>query len=420
MCIHVLSLFKNAAIEKFVHTPQQKMCTCASSSSTMYFIESETDSLCMADFPFARFDIILLLARNHLQGEIATQLKNKISEVLLNYLAGGQNKRIASEREANSASNGALNVAARNSQGVDKAARESVSAASLTMEKMKGMTTSLKKSAKVMNGISKEASELSVSLKKAQGDYEGFTDTRLACNGKVHKQEQKFSKEKSVLKKRERDDELEHEQKLFEQKLFEQKMRFKRLMIKLEKEENTVLEERANLTLGLLHSRSGSVQKAGVSSQLQEAQQAPFEAQGQEEMPMEEDTISSAALAQQGAPDAMTEDSAEPENAAIAANIEVHEAPATVTEPAPEQEIALPAFDPYLTESDDELGEAVDQGSAAKALGQAQEGTNVLPDAMQIATAVPVDGRADHDGSACRCAARGHADHDGSACICAV
>ena len=69
----------------------------------------------------------------------------------------------------------------------------------------------------------------------------------------------------------------------------------------------------------------------------------------------------------------------------------MHEAPATVTEPAPEPEIALPAFDPYLTESDDELGEAVDQGSAAEALGQAQEGTNVLPDAMQITTAVPVD-----------------------------
>jgi hypothetical protein len=88
--------------------------------------------------PFARLDTILLLIKTCLKGPIVEMLNKKDNQVFLDYLAGGQSTRIAQvdaslkfyyiqvffiqransqheqERSANAASDGALNVAARN------------------------------------------------------------------------------------------------------------------------------------------------------------------------------------------------------------------------------------------------------------------------------------------------------------------
>jgi hypothetical protein len=63
-------------------------------------------------------DAILLLAKNHLRGEIPTILNTKDNQVFLDYLAGGQSRQVATERAANAQSTGILSMGARNVQGI--------------------------------------------------------------------------------------------------------------------------------------------------------------------------------------------------------------------------------------------------------------------------------------------------------------
>lgn len=67
-----------------------------------------------ADVPFGRLDEVMQLIKKHLTGRIPDMLNKKDNQVFLDWLAGGQDKQVAMEREANARSNGALSVAARN------------------------------------------------------------------------------------------------------------------------------------------------------------------------------------------------------------------------------------------------------------------------------------------------------------------
>ena len=125
----------------------------------------------MADVPFARLDTVLLLIKNHLKGDIPDMLNDKDNRVFLDYLAGGQNRKIAQERAANAASDGVLSVAARNLAGAGEAQEEL----------MVG-----KEQLTVVKEITYETRELTVSLVKAKEAFVDFAQTRMAMNQQEH------------------------------------------------------------------------------------------------------------------------------------------------------------------------------------------------------------------------------------------
>jgi hypothetical protein len=70
--------------------------------------------LALAGARYARFDAILSLAQHHLKGNIPDKLRANSLRLVIDQLSGGFDREIEREREANAASNGPLNVAARN------------------------------------------------------------------------------------------------------------------------------------------------------------------------------------------------------------------------------------------------------------------------------------------------------------------
>ena len=139
-----------------------------------------------ADVPFARLDAILLLIKTCLKGEMVDMLNAKDNQVFLDYLAGGQDARIAGERAANAVSGSALNVAARNATGAGEGAVGQ--AAGIQME---GFV-----SASVIQESISAARELTGQFRECKEAYVDFAQTRLEMEAKLHEQAVEFAKAK--------------------------------------------------------------------------------------------------------------------------------------------------------------------------------------------------------------------------------
>ena len=150
----------------------------------------------IADVPFARLDAILLLIKNHLKGRIPDMLNDKDNQVFMDYLAGGQNKKVATEREANAQSGGMLSVAARN----------------LTManeDEEKNALEDIKQELQVVASLAKEVSGLPETFKEIKKGLAELNEVKLQFEKDLAELE--FKKQCDKLKFRKDETELDAE-----------------------------------------------------------------------------------------------------------------------------------------------------------------------------------------------------------------
>ena len=150
-----------------------------------------------ADIPFARLDAVLLLIKTCLKGEMVDMLNTKDNQVFLDYLAGGQDKRIAAERQANASSDGALNVAARNVTA-PSAATTNTSAAAVQQQMQPQDENSMAKDVSVISIKESidDAKELALELRNCKAAYMDFSETKLEMEAKLHNQAVDFANAK--------------------------------------------------------------------------------------------------------------------------------------------------------------------------------------------------------------------------------
>ena len=155
---------------------------------------------CFAALPFALLKDILELAMTKLEnGPLVQELKQKGVQVFINYCAGGPDKQIALEQQANAASNGLLNVAARNAMGVAEVAgvAQEQQQLPLTREEEQERTLLLKEMGKQAQVIA----TLPGSLEKASEQYSIFSETRIKYARLEAEQERELA-EKAAEQKR--------------------------------------------------------------------------------------------------------------------------------------------------------------------------------------------------------------------------
>jgi hypothetical protein len=145
-----------------------------------FFIHVTFDCI-FSDVPFAKLDQVLLLIKNNMKGTIPAMLNEKDNQVFLNYLAGGQNQQIAKETEANAASNGPLNVAARNFVGVEEDADKASSIATTTVVQLPDAQSCL-----MMKDAAKDSLEITLNIMRAKEAYNALSETRITCDTKEH------------------------------------------------------------------------------------------------------------------------------------------------------------------------------------------------------------------------------------------
>ena len=269
-------------------------------------------------------------------------------------------------------------VATRNLQGLDEAARESVTAPLLTAEGVTEMTRELEEGViRVLHSVSREATEMCSNLKKAQDKYKEFTHTRLECKRKMHEQDKNFSEEYLAFKKREREE---------KQLDYKQEICFKKQMIDLQMLENKALAERTSLLNGVSVRTSSSTSFPAEQANVSKTQsQLQLEERGQQGTLMKEEAATRAVLGHQvTTTDAMTEGCAALENVGTSAMIEQKDATSTVKEAVTKPGHSLATQNVYLTESNNEQHNAMNPAHVTVSLQQL-ETTIAQPEVMQSA-----------------------------------
>jgi hypothetical protein len=193
------------------------------------------------DVPFARLDNILLLAKNHLKGDIPRMLNEKDNQVFIDYLAGGQSKQIATEREANAQSSGVLSMAARNLQGIGETANPCVEGVDKISQALGGDC-----GMGMIKAVSKETGKLAVKLM----DVVTLMDAQVDMSSKLHAQMKKQQLETRIIHAdahrqdlKRKQECLDHDLKCKEldlrckQQMHEQDMLHKKQMLELRMEE---------------------------------------------------------------------------------------------------------------------------------------------------------------------------------------
>jgi hypothetical protein len=166
--------------------------------------------LIITDVPFARLDAILLLIKNHLKGRIPEMLNSKDNQVFMDYLAGGQSRQVAMEREANAASGGVLSVAARNLVVADE--DEGKDVAMKEVENAKGEL-------QVVASLAREVKGLPETFKEIRKEFSELEEVKLQYGKKGHDQKLQFKREEVEL-----ETELETKKQEFEVKKRKQNM----------------------------------------------------------------------------------------------------------------------------------------------------------------------------------------------------
>lgn len=203
---------------------------------------------------------MLLLIKNHLKGKIPTLLNAKDNKIFMDYLAGGHDKQISEERQANASSSGVLSVAARNQMAVrcggeskspslpSQANSSSSGVLSVAARKQlavrggKGggsspsllsqLTNERKDTYDIIKQASKDAHELMANLNKADENFASFMETRIMYAQKEHKQQGSIHKEQLKRKA-----EVEEQGMLFKRQALAFEVETKKKMIELRIEE---------------------------------------------------------------------------------------------------------------------------------------------------------------------------------------
>ncbi len=148
--------------------------------------------------PFARLDSILLLAKNHLKGKIPDMLNAKDNQVFLDYLAGGQNRRIAVERAANAQSTGVLSMGARNVCGVEDTTTDAPVPAIVITEDQLALIKETRQELEAVKSLMSEMSQMQGLSETFQGVKQVLSelaDVKMTCAKKEQEQKLHFAEE---------------------------------------------------------------------------------------------------------------------------------------------------------------------------------------------------------------------------------
>ena len=164
--------------------------------------------------PFARLDSILLLVKRHLRGPIPEMLNAKDNQVFLDYLAGGQNSRIAVERAANAQSGGVLSVAARNAAGLPEGGGATMWVTEEQLALIKDARQELVTVQTIAGALQSELAGLAGTLREVKQGYAEFADVKIHYAQKEHEQKIQFAEEIQAFeqKKRKQNMELDEEE----------------------------------------------------------------------------------------------------------------------------------------------------------------------------------------------------------------
>ena len=170
--------------------------------------------------PFARLDSILLLSKNHLKGGIPAMLNAKDNQVFMDYLAGGQNKQVAREREANACSSGALSTAARNAVGLHEAPQGSSAPVPVAASVAPGGMQLLdRESCALLAAAASDAEKLAMQLRLCSTAFADFADTRAKAERMLLVQQLLLAAEKAEVERKLAVEKAETEKKLHDQQL---------------------------------------------------------------------------------------------------------------------------------------------------------------------------------------------------------
>jgi hypothetical protein len=197
-------------------------------------LDLNNNTHCTTDIPFARMDAILLLAKNHLRGEIPTILNTKDNQVFLDYLAGGQNQRIAVERAANAQSDGILSMGARNVQGIPEGST------------IQDLLQAVESIAAKMEKIKKDCMEYTILAKRLHEQAMGFEEDRANF---IHDAKKRLIDMKAEA--HERIVQTEKRRIDYEMRAEEQKIDMKKLVIELTVQEAEAITKRAQAVKAL-------------------------------------------------------------------------------------------------------------------------------------------------------------------------
>ncbi len=148
--------------------------------------------------PFARLDSILLLVKNHLKGKIPDMLNAKDNQVFLDYLAGGQNRRIAVERAANAQSTGVLSMGARNVCGVEDTTTDAPAPAIVITEDQLALIKETRQELEAVKSLMSEMSQMQGLSETFQGVKQVLSelaDVKMTCAKKEQEQKLHFAEE---------------------------------------------------------------------------------------------------------------------------------------------------------------------------------------------------------------------------------
>lgn len=143
-------------------------------------------------------DAILLLVKNHLKGKIPEMLNSKDNQVFLDYLAGGQSRQVAMEREANGQSGGVLSVAARNlafEQGGNL-----MDDGDVAMKEIQDVKNELQ----VMASLAREVRGLPDTFKEIRKEFSELEEVKLSYAKKDHEQKLQFKQEEAEFEVKKR------------------------------------------------------------------------------------------------------------------------------------------------------------------------------------------------------------------------
>ena len=177
---------------------------------------------------------------NHLKGKIPDMLKTKSLQVFRDYIAGGQNKRIAVERAANAQSQGVLSMAERNACGVEVEPPATVDAPAVITEEQLAMIKEGRGELEAVKALVVELSQLKglpETLKEVKQGYAELKDTKLHYAQKEHEQQQLFAGQAREMEQK------EHEQKLkFAEEIQAFEVKKRKQNMELDEEEAQVAE----------------------------------------------------------------------------------------------------------------------------------------------------------------------------------
>ncbi len=148
--------------------------------------------------PFARLDSILLVVKKHLKGKIPDMLNAKDNHVFLDYLAGGQNRRIAVEPAANAQSTGVLSMGARNVCGVEETTTDAPAPVTIITEDQLALIKEARQELEAVKSLMSEVSQmqgLSETFKEVRNGLAELADVKMTCAKKEQEQKLCFAEE---------------------------------------------------------------------------------------------------------------------------------------------------------------------------------------------------------------------------------